>query len=161
MAPELLEVGRIDKAHGLRGQVIVRLVTNRAERLAAGAELFAARPDGTERSLTVVDSTPHGDRWIVTFKGINDRNGADALRGTVLRAEPLDDPDEMWVHELVGAEVFDTAGVAHGRVLELIANPASDLLALEGGALVPVRFVVQVDPGRRIDVDVPPGLFDD
>ena len=160
MAPELLEVGRIDKAHGLRGQVVVRLVTNRAERLAAGAELAVEQRGKPDRTLTVVDSTPHGDRWIVTFRGVNDRNAADALRGALLFAEPLDDPEELWVHELIGAEVVDAEGISRGHVVEVLANPASDLLVLEGGALVPVNFVVHVDAGRRIEVDVPPGLFD-
>jgi 16S rRNA processing protein RimM len=155
VAPALLEVGRIEKAHGLRGHVVVRLVTNRAERVAAGAELSAG-----DRTLTVLESTPHGDRWIVRFDGVSDRDAADALRGTVLRAEPLDDPDELWVHDLIGADVVESDGTARGRVVEVLANPASDLLVLDGGALVPVRFVVHVEPGRRIEVDVPPGLFE-
>jgi 16S rRNA processing protein RimM len=155
MTPALLEVGRIEKAHGLRGQVVVRLVTNRAERLAPGVELSAG-----DRTFTVVDSSPHGERWIVRFDGVHSREAAEALRGTVLSAPPLDDPDEMWVHDLIGAEVFELDGTARGRVVEVLANPASDLLALESGSLVPVRFVVSVDPGHRIEVDVPPGLFE-
>jgi 16S rRNA processing protein RimM len=156
MAPALLEVGRIEKAHGLRGQVVVRLVTNRAERLAPGAELSTT----DDRVLTVVDSTPHGERWIVSFRGVSDRDAAEALRGVVLRAEPLDDPDELWVHDLIGAEVVEVDGTPRGTVVEVHANPASDLLVLDSGALVPVRFVTQFDPGRRVEVDAPPGLFE-
>jgi 16S rRNA processing protein RimM len=152
--PALLEVGRIEKPHGLRGQVIVRLLTNRVERLHPGTELVA--PAGP---LRVVTASPHGDRWLVTFHGVDTRDAADALRGTVLSAPPIDDPDELWVHDLVGAEVID-GGVARGRVLEVQANPASDLLVLDSGALVPVRFVVRVEPGVRIEVDAPAGLFD-
>ena len=155
MAPALLEVGRIEKAHGLRGQVVVRLITNRAERVAPGTELAAG-----DRTLTVVDSTPHGERWIVTFAGVRDRNAADALRGTILRAEPLDDPDELWVHDLIGAAVVEIDGTARGTVVEVLANPASDILVLDSGALVPVRFVVHFEPGQPVEVDVPPGLFE-
>ena len=151
----LLEVGRIEKPHGVRGDVIVRLTTNRAERVAPGTPLRTR--DGT---LTVVASRPHQDRFIVTFAGVVGREGADARRGCVLYAEPIDDPDELWVHELIGAEVFDAEGVARGRVTDVLANPASDLLVLVGGALVPVQFVTSVDPGRRIDVAVPDGLFE-
>jgi 16S rRNA processing protein RimM len=155
VAPVLLEVGRVEKPHGLRGEVIVRLVTNRDERVAPGAELHTA--DGV---LRVESSTPHHDRWIVRFAGIADREHADALRGVVLHASPLDDPGELWIHDLIGAVVVDVDGAEHGRIVSVEANPASDLLVLESGALVPARFVVELQPGRRVVVDGPAGLFD-
>jgi 16S rRNA processing protein RimM len=76
----------------------------------------------------------------------------------VLMAAPLTDPSELWVHELIGSSVFDVGGMSHGRVVSVIANPASDLLELEGGELVPARFVTRFAAGR-VDVDVPEGLF--
>lgn len=133
----------------------MRLTTNRAERLAPGTVLTTSTG-----SLEVVMSRPHQDRWCVAFAGVRDREGADALRGTVLLAEAIEDPEELWVHELIGAQVVDQHGTERGRVVEIIANPASDLLELESGALVPVRFVTSVDPGARVVVDVPDGLFD-
>ena len=70
-----------------------------------------------------------------------------------LEAEPLDDvPDVIWVHELVGATVRDTAGTALGVIASVEANPASDLMVLESGGLIPVRFVTAHDasgPHRR------------
>jgi 16S rRNA processing protein RimM len=163
MTPPLLEVGRIDKAHGVRGEVLVRLTTNREERLAPGTEL-----DTDRGPLRVEHATAHQGRWIVQFAGVGSREAADELRGTVLRAPALDDPDELWVHELIGSVVVDTAGAEHGRVVEVEANPASDLLVLESGVLVPVRFVTSVDDRdegkptgtRRLVVDAPPGLLD-
>jgi 16S rRNA processing protein RimM len=147
-------VGRVVKPHGLRGEVVVELFTNRTERLAAGTVL------DTERGpLEVVRSSPFQHRWIVAFAGVVDHAGADALRNLVLSAEPLDDPDALWVHELVGAQVVDTAGVERGAVVAVEANPASDLLVLEGGGLVPLRFVVSSAAGRVV-VDVPDGLLD-
>ena len=142
------------KPHGLRGGVIVELFTNRTERLEPGTVL-----DGPDGPLEVLHATPHQRRWIVTFAGVADHAGAEALRDTVLSAEPLDDPDALWVHQLVGSEVVDTGGAAHGRVVAVEANPASDLLVLEGGALVPLRFVVESGPGRVV-VDAPAGLLD-
>jgi 16S rRNA processing protein RimM len=150
-----LEVGRIEKPHGVRGDVIVRLTTNRVERLAPGTVLHT-----TTGTLEVVASKPHHDRYLVTFAGIAGREGADELRGAPLWAAPLDDPDELWVHELIGAEVVDAGGVRRGRVVEVLANPASDLLELDTGALVPVRFVTGIVPRERVDVDVPDGLFE-
>lgn len=142
------------KPHGLRGEVVVELFTNRTERLSAGTVLGSGRGP-----LEVVRSSPHHHRWIVAFAGVGDHAGAEALRGEVLSAEALEDPDALWVHELVGAEVIDAAGRARGTVVAVQANPASDLLVLDGGALVPLRFVVSRQPGR-VHVDEPAGLFD-
>jgi 16S rRNA processing protein RimM len=148
-----LEVGRITKPHGIRGEVIVELVTDRVQRVAPGTVLRSE--DGP---MTVDRSSPHQGRWIVQFAGVATREAADALRGTILLAEPLDDPDALWVHDLIGSEVFDTAGIRRGRVVSVVANPASDLLELDDGALVPVRFVTGQAPGV-VHVDPPAGLF--
>ena len=151
----MLEVGRVVKPHGLRGEVIVDLVTNRPERLGAGAVL--STPSG---SLEVLRSSPHQGRWIVAFAGVSDRHGAEALRGAVLSAPPLADADALWVHELIGAEVVGMDGRGHGTVVEVEANPASDLLVLGGGELVPLRFVVSHERGRVV-IDPPEGLLED
>jgi 16S rRNA processing protein RimM len=150
----VLEVGRVARAHGIRGSVVVDLVTDRIERLEPGSVLSSDEGD-----LTVVAARPFGSRWLVDFQGVADRSRAEQLAGRVLRAEAIDDPDEWWVHDLVGCEVVEVDGTDRGRVVELLANPASDLLVLEGGALVPLTFVVDVAPGRIL-VDVPAGLFD-
>jgi 16S rRNA processing protein RimM len=150
----LLEVGRIAKGHGLRGEVVVRLSSDRTERLEPGTVLSSDRGD-----LVVQAARPHHDRWIVAFAGCTSREDADALRGQVLRAEPLDDPEELWVHDLIGASVVTVAGEAVGRCTGVVANPAADLLELDGGALVPVTFVVDHAPGE-VTIDPPDGLFD-
>jgi 16S rRNA processing protein RimM len=149
-----LEVGRVIRPHGLRGEVVVHLVTNRTERLAAGTVLSSSAGD-----LEVVRASPHQDRWIVSFAGVCDRDGAEALRGVVLQAEPIVDPDALWVHELLGSEVVDMAGRCLGVVTSVEANPASDLLVLDRGGLVPLRFVAEHRPGTLI-VDAPDGLVE-
>ena len=153
----MLEVGRIVKAHGIRGEVIVDLVSNRPEeRLAHGSVLASDRGD-----LEVLTATPHQGRWIVAFRGVEDRSAAETYRGVVLSAEPLaDDDDTLWVHELIGSEVVDRSGRSYGQVEAVEANPASDLLVLAGDKLVPLVFVVSKTPGRVV-VDPPAGLLDD
>jgi 16S rRNA processing protein RimM len=153
-AVPVLEVGKVLRPHGLRGQVVVRLTTDRTERLAAGAVLSSSAGD-----LEVVRATPSGDRWIVSFAGVGDREGAEALRDVILKAEPIADPEALWVHELHGSQVLDVNGRHLGVVAAVEANPASDLLVLEGGGLVPLRFVVEHGPGRLV-VDVPAGLLE-
>lgn len=151
---DLLVVGHIRKAHGLKGEVVVRLTTNRSERLEPGAVLSTA-----DATLTVVSSRPKDADHLVFFEGIATREAAELLRGAELRAKHLDDPDELWVHELIGAAVVDQTGADRGTVIEVQANPASDLLVLESGALVPVAFVVEAS-GDVINVEVPDGLFE-
>ncbi len=155
----LLEVGRIVKAHGLSGQVVVELVTNRDERLAPGSVLVG--PSGTlevVRSILTSGSSKRA-RWIVTFAGITTRTAAEAMRGATLRAEPLTDPESLWVHEIIGADVVDGSGSGLGRVTGVQENPASDLLVLDGGGLIPLRFVTASREGR-VTVDIPEGLLD-
>jgi 16S rRNA processing protein RimM len=144
----------VGRAHGLRGEVAVTLTTDRLERVAPGAVLWAG-----ERRLEVRSSRPHQGRHLVHFEGVADRSGAEALRGTALAAEPLDDPGALWVHELVGAEVVDAEGARLGTVAAVEANPASDLLVLDGGGLVPLTFLVRAEAGRVV-VDPPAGLLD-
>jgi 16S rRNA processing protein RimM len=154
-----LEVGRVGRAHGLRGEVAVTFVSDRPERTRPGAILFA-----DERELVVETARPHQGRWLLCFAGVDDRTAADALRGVVLSADELPalpdgGDDELWVHQLIGAEVFDPAGARVGVVDAIQANPAHDLLVLDGGALVPVTFVVEHGPGRVV-VDLPDGLLE-
>jgi 16S rRNA processing protein RimM len=151
-----LEVGRIGRAHGLRGDVVVTPVTNIPERFAAGSTLWV---DG--RPYVIASSRPNQHRFVVRFDGVDDRDGADALRGKIVEAEPLGEPPEgeLWVHELIGSEVRDRAGRSVGRVVAVEANPAHDLLVLDGGALVPMVFVVSSESGVVV-IDPPVGLFD-
>lgn len=130
------------------------LTTDRTERLAPGAVLHT--PTGT---LTVESSRPHQNGWLVLFEGVLRREEADDLRGTPLRAEPLDDPETVWVHELIGATVVDEAGTVLGTVMAVEDNPAADLLVLDGGGLIPMTFVVAT-AGDRVTVDIPEGLLD-
>jgi 16S rRNA processing protein RimM len=155
LAGNLLSVGRVTKPQGLSGEVVVDLWSDRAERLDPGSVLE------TERGpLHVVESRPHSNRFVVRFDGIDMRESAEALRGVVLWAEPIEVDGALWVHELVGADVRTTDGRALGRIAAVEPNPASDLLVMESGALVPVRFVVEHRPGDAVVVDVPDGLVD-
>jgi 16S rRNA processing protein RimM len=103
----------------------------------------------------------HEDRYLVQFEQSTDRPAAESLRGVELEAEPLSVPGTMWVHELVGAQVFDVSGARLGVVGAVEANPASDLLVLETGGLIPIRFVTRHDPAAcTVEVDVPDGLLE-
>lgn len=167
-AEDRLEIGRILRPHGTRGEVVVEAVSNRPERFAPGSVLFAG-----ERRLVVATSrfqggadrvgrAGPGGRWILSFEGLTDRNQAEAMRQSVLAGEPLEHSGsgELWVHEVVGTDAVDRQGRPFGRVVAVEANPASDLLVLEGGGLVPMAFVVEAGTGQVV-VDPPAGLLDE
>ena len=151
----MLEIGRITSPHGVGGDVNVVLTSNRTERLDRGSVLSI--PSGP---MTVISARPHKNGFIVKFEGVNFRDQSEALRNTVLSAEPIDDPDELWIHELFDAMVIDQGDESRGRVARVLENPASDILELDTGHLVPVQFIVSYEPGVEIRVDVPDGLFD-
>ena len=151
----MLEVGHIRRAHGLRGDVFVQLISDSDARVAPGTELFT---DG-ERLVVESSRLASNGRRIVKFEQIHDRTAAESYANRVLRGRPIHDPDALWVHEMIGRRVVEIDGTDHGRCVSVIANPAADLLELDSGALVPSNFVTSIE-GDSILVDTPDGLFD-
>jgi 16S rRNA processing protein RimM len=166
-----LLVGRIGKPHGVRGEVTVEVRTDDPDaRFAPGSSL---RTDPPERGpLTVSAMHPRSGGLVVAFAGIESREAAETLRGTVLVVESaelpeIEDADEWYDHQLVGLAAVDPAGAALGEVADVVHAPASDLLVLRDAEgrehLVPFvrEMVPAVDvPGGRVVVDPPEGLFD-
>lgn len=119
--------------------------------------------------MLVSSSRPHGDRMLVHFEGVADRDAAQALRGTYLfvpasEAPPLPE-GEFWPHELIGCEVITDGGRKLGRLREVIRTPANDVWSVRGDdgsdILVPALkdVVGDVDvQARRIVVREVPGL---
>jgi 16S rRNA processing protein RimM len=136
--------------------VVVQLWTDLTQRLEPGSILTT--PRGT---LTVERARPFQDRWIVQFEGIVDRSQAERMRGIELSAAAVEVPGKLWVHQLVGARVVDAHGAPLGIVKAVESNPASDLLVLEEGGLIPLRFLTEHDPDTAtLVVDIPDGLLD-
>ena len=152
-ASVLLEVGRIGRPHGLNGDLLVSLSTDRTERLKTGSVLSV---EG--KKLSVKASRIHLKKFIVHFDGIDTRDEAEQLSGQFLFAEPIQD-DTLWVHELIGSKVIDQFGNDRGVVKSVIENPASDLLETENGDLIPLTFLSSHEPKKVIYVSVPDGLF--
>ena len=153
----MLEIGRIGKPHGLKGELLVSITSDRPERTAPGAVWFL-----DAGAVTVEAIQPYQRRFLVRLAGVSGREAAEALNGQIVRAEPIDDPDALWVHELVGATVATPDGRTWGTVTAVLANPADDLLELDDGTLVPVGFVTDGSGlPDRVVVDPPPGLLGD
>ncbi|MEJ7690106.1 MAG: ribosome maturation factor RimM [Nocardioidaceae bacterium] len=164
-----LLVGKVGRAHGLRGDVGVDVRTDEPDKRLADGTVFTT-PRGR---LTVEWSRWHSGRLIVHFAEVPDRTVAETLRGTELRVEvPADerpdDPEEFYDHQLVGLRVETDTGEVVGEVSEVLHLPAHDLLAVRrrnGEVLVPFVTelvpVVDVDGGRLVLTDRPGLLFMD
>ncbi|QBI55671.1 ribosome maturation factor RimM [Streptomonospora litoralis] len=165
-----LVVGRIGRAHGIRGDVAVDVRTDDPGSRFAPGVLLQTDP-GTAGPLTVASVRRHSGRLLVRFEGVRDRTAAEELRGTTLLVDsadvpPLADPDEFHDHELIGLQAETADGSAVGTVADVLHN-AQDVLVITGGAgteiLVPfVRDLVpEVDTAAgRLVIDPPPGLLE-
>lgn len=156
-----LRIGRVLKAHGVRGGVRVESLTDFPDRFAPGSQVTVAG-----RRLTIERSGVSDAGILLTFAEISDREEAARLTGAYLTV-PLSEaralPAERFYHfQLVGLQVIDRqSGGRLGTVAEVLANPANDLLRVVDSArerLVPMvrSVVVRVDlPGGTITVDLP------
>jgi 16S rRNA processing protein RimM len=150
-----LAVGHLRRPHGLKGDIFVQLTTDRRERVEVGTELFARG-----EMLSVAASRVAGNgRIIARFDQIPDRTAAERWTNVELFAAPIEDPDALWVHELIGQRVVDQDGVDRGVCIGVLANPAAEILELDTGSLVPSNFVVTMADGLIV-VDAPDGLFE-
>jgi 16S rRNA processing protein RimM len=161
-------VGEILKAHGIRGEVVVRSYTENPERFRRGVRLWVG-PDLGRASEMVVGAARHQQpgRLLVGFDPALDRTGAEALRVFAAAAELPDLPeDAYWEHDLVGLSVVDVAGRALGTLTAVLARAEQDIWAVEapaGMVLLPAAkaIVVSVDlAAGRVTVDPPAGLFE-
>ncbi|SPM37591.1 Ribosomal 30S subunit maturation factor RimM, required for 16S rRNA processing [Mycobacterium rhizamassiliense] len=172
---ELL-VGRVVKAHGITGEVVVDVRTDDPEaRFAPGVTLRAkpSRGDGPQRSYVVAAAREHSGRLLVRLDGVDDRDTADALRGNVFVVDsgdlpPIDEDDTYYDHQLEGLAVRTTGGQDIGVIAEVLHTAAGELLAVtrtDGGAELLVPFVgaivmsVSLDD-RIVEIDPPEGLLD-
>jgi 16S rRNA processing protein RimM len=158
-------VGKITKAHGLKGELTVLPLSDNPDRFVEGNVVFLQ--DG--RALTIKEVRANGARLLVTFAGVADRIAAEALGGAMLVVPEADLPDlpdgTYWPHQLEGCEVLTRSGRSLGTITEVVPNPANDIWIATGPAgeetLVPAirQVIAEVDiPGRRVIVNEVPGI---
>jgi 16S rRNA processing protein RimM len=178
--PAHLIVGRVRRAHGIRGEVVVEALTGDAERyFAVGRRLLAGTTGGdvqasdaaSPRELTIRRATPFKGGWILRFAEIPDRTSAEVWRERYLLV-PADEvaapsADEVFFHDLIGMRVERLDGREVGCVAALYEVPQGVLLEVQtarGNAMLPYGppIVVRVELERKtVIVDPPPGLLDE
>ena len=170
-----LRVGRLVKAHGLKGALKLELYTDDPDgRFVPGATFTLQVPDSSPwfgKTVTVREFKWMNSHAVVFLEGIDDRTQAESLVRAILwidqdAAAPSGEDDAWYDHQLVGLDVIRD-GVSVGRVVRVDHLPAQDLLIVGSGereVLVPFvsAIVPEVDvAGGRVVVTPPIGLFED
>ncbi|MDE2573387.1 MAG: 16S rRNA processing protein RimM [bacterium] len=168
-----LIAGRLAGLFGVRGELKLDVLTGDRTACAGGDTVRLLLAGGGQAVRVVRSLRAHGRRWLIAFEEAADANAASALIGARLIAHrdalPPLSAGEYYDHQLVGCALFDDAIGAPGGpgTVGVVARvehwPASDVLVLEDGTLVPlvVGYEPRIDLGaRRITMTLPPGLID-
>jgi len=156
MLDKRIALAAVAGAHGVKGEVRLKLFSERAESLAAHEKLYVG---GTARRLLTIRDG--GKTAVARFEGIDDRSAAEALRGSLVEVDrsalpPLEE-GEYYHADLIGLPCVDRDGQAVGTVLAIENYGAGDLLEIEAGdgkrSLTPFRPGIADLEGGRIVVD--------
>ncbi len=170
-----LRVGRLTKAHGLKGALKVELYTDDPDRRFADGAVFSLQVLGSSpwkgKTITLRELRWYNSHPVAFFEGVDDRDAAESLVKAILwvdqdSAELPEEQDAWYDHQLVGLMALRD-GAEVGRVVRVDHFPAQDLLAIKAGdreVLVPfvAVFVPEVDVVTgTVTLTPPPGLFED
>ena len=168
MSGERIVTGYVRRAHGIRGEVIARSLSDDPERFRVGASFVT--DEVPVRTLQVASSRPHADGFLIRFEGVVDRNTAELLKGVSLTIG-VDErrtlgADEFWPDQLIGLLAVTPGGAELGTVADVVFGEAQDRLVVTtpGDDRVEVPFVeaivghVDREDGT-VAVDPPEGLF--
>ena len=169
----LHHVGYVRSAHGIRGELAVKLLAGHADWLNRASNLALLAPNAERPTTLAIKAVrPHKDGLLVVFAEVRDRNEAEALKGAqVYVAEDLLEAakgEPIFLKEILGFAVIDPGGVGLGEIVDFATNGAQDLLVLKRAsdgrrALVPFvdAFIVGIDfDARVVRMDLPDGLLD-
>ncbi|NNC76072.1 MAG: 16S rRNA processing protein RimM [Acidimicrobiia bacterium] len=164
-----ISVGYVRRAHGIRGDVIVRPLTDFEGRFVAGSEFLT--DESPSRSLRVTRAQDHKDGYLVHFDAVTSRNDAEALQGvtfTISASERRDlGENEFWPEDLQGMVAITPNGDRLGTVVGVVLGEAQDRLVVStaDGVEIEVPFVDPIvsvvhPSGGHVVIDAPPGLFE-
>lgn len=165
---DVLAIGRLVGAHGIRGEVVIHFHDGPDRTLPPGEPIRLHLPGKPHASYRVVSARPHKGRFIVALDTITDRNQAEALTAAEVVADraslpPLEDGEYYW-RDLIGLSVFDIARQYLGTLTAIFPTGSNDVYVVQNGAdeiLVPAleSVVVSIDLDAGVmEVDLPEGL---
>jgi len=164
----LLPVGRVARAHGVRGRIVLVPYNADSDALTQVPALWLRAGSGEPRRYEIARAERAAQGYLIALRGLDDRDAADALRGSEALVErgslPPPAEDEVYTADLLGYAVADQSGVTRGEVVGVETAGLQELLRVGNAgreSLVPFALVREIDEaGRRIVIEVPEGLFD-
>lgn len=174
--PSHLVVGHLNKAHGTKGELFAWPLTDHPDNVYVAGAVFhlgdneGASPDPDQPKLRLVAVRPFKRGYLLSFAGVRDREGAEALQGRYLFMEtealaPLAE-GEVFYHQLLGMEVVTKEGESLGRIKEVYELRPADMLEVQGprgDVMIPflrdILVDIDTDAGRMV-IDPPEGLLD-
>ncbi|WP_339133753.1 MAG: ribosome maturation factor RimM [Candidatus Electrothrix sp. GW3-4] len=166
---DLIPLGKVTKAHSIRGEIKVHPFSGSPETMLQYAEIFLGSEDGvTPTTYQVKRARVQKNAVLLQLEGCSDRNAAEKLVGFQVHvhkdALPEPDPDEFYLRELEGKLLKTTEGRAVGRVIGFLVNSAQDILRVKGDGeeyLIPLipEFLHAVHEDE-VTVSLPPGLLE-
>ena len=167
--PERVAVGRVLRPHGVRGEVVLQVLSDVPGRLAPGSTVLGSREGGSAIPLVVETYRDHKSGAVVRFAGCDDRDRAEELRNLLLEVDRSEVPEApegtYYWYQLLGCRC-EAGGEDLGEVVDLLEDGGGLLLVVSDGEReVPIPFVqsflktVDVERGH-IELDLPPGLLE-
>lgn len=166
MSREFLVVGRVIKAHGLKGLVEVKVETDNVKRFSLGSKLFLWPPVAEWPYLTIEAVKEKKDRLLVKFFEVTTKSKADLMAGHNL-VVPLQEAEKpaatFWLHEIIGLDVFTDSGQYLGKITEVLRTGANDVYVVKNSkeyllpAIKEVIKEVNIE-AKKVIVHLLPGL---
>lgn len=167
----LILVGKISKAHGIRGEIKVYPYGGEPASILSCSGYLLTAPDGRGSDWYEVGRGRSQGRFaIISLTGVSDRDSAEGLAGWELWADrselPDPDDDEFYWQDVMGFTVRTVDGADVGRVHHLFTTGAHDILVVTGDGgeyLIPVveEILIEVnDEEGLVVIDPPPGLLE-
>lgn len=166
---EYLLLGKVAKAHGLRGEVKVFLHSGQPDNIRSYKELILVNAAGEFYGpLTVLKSRNQGKFAIIQFDSVTSRSHAEQIegRGILLAKSHLPEvsEDEYYWHQYLGKTVVDLTGTTLGKVDHIFSNGAQDVLVIRAAnteILIPVtKAIIVGETAGELTIDPPPGLVE-
>ncbi len=168
--PESVVVGRVLRPHGVRGEVVVDVISDVPDRFRPGAQIVVSTGAGQREIATVASVGQAGSAARIKLEGVDDRDTAETLRGAVFEVQREEVPSapegSYYYFELVGCQCRDEAEGELGSVVEILEDGGGLLLKVESEhreLLLPFvnAYLREVDiQGRRIEFCLPEGLVE-
>ena len=166
---DFLLLGKVAKAHGMRGEVKIFPYSGQPENIQAYKELVLVNDRGAlSRPLTVLSCKVQGKMAITRLDSVTCRDEAESIEGLkVLIARkylPELSGDEFYWHQYVGRTVTDINQHDIGEIESIFSNGSQDIMVIRAGSkeiLVPIsKAIVVGESAERITIDPPPGLLE-